>query len=121
MCDSKEVLIVDTAGNIVGSAVLEFEDRDECFKKPNPFVHLFKKKQRRNKRITAAVLAFPLPFGIVGLHRIYLGTKAFVPVAYVASLGGGLGVLPFIDFCVLILDKDLDYYMNNGKVFMWVK
>lgn len=88
--------------------------------RPNPLLSFFKAKQKKNKRITAAILAFPFPFGIVGLHRIYLGTAPYVPVAYIASLGGIFGVLPFIDFCVLILDKDEARYKDNKKVFMWV-
>ncbi|MBA3680597.1 MAG: TM2 domain-containing protein [Bacteroidetes bacterium] len=88
--------------------------------RPNPLLKLFRTKQKKNKRITAALLAFPFPFGIVGLHRIYLGTAPYVPVAYIASLGGVFGVLPFIDFCVLLLDKEEKRYINNKKVFMWV-
>lgn len=88
---------------------------------PNPVFQLFRKRQKLNKRVTAAVLAFPFPFGIVGLHRIYLGTKPYVPVAYIASLGGVFGILPFIDFCAITFNKDFDQYRNNGKVFMWVK
>jgi len=117
---------IDSAGNIIETQVVDLQKENFSAgnfhkKKPNPIFFLFKKKQKRNKRITAAILAFPLPFGIVGLHRIYLGTKPYIPVVYVGSLGGGLGVLPFIDFCVLILDKEIDPYLNNGKVFMWVK
>jgi TM2 domain-containing membrane protein YozV len=89
--------------------------------RPNPLLQLFRIKQKKNKRLTAAVLAFPFPFGIVGLHRIYLGCAPYVPVVYIASLGGAFGVLPFIDFCALVLDKDIDCYINNQKVFMWVK
>jgi TM2 domain-containing membrane protein YozV len=89
--------------------------------RPNPVFELFRKKQRLNKKITAAVLAFPFPFGIVGLHRIYMGTKPYVPVVYIATVGGVFGILPFIDFCVLMFDKDFDRYKNNGKVFMWIK
>jgi len=89
-------------------------------KRPNPLLNFFKSKQKKNKRITAAILAFPFPFGIVGLHRIYLGTAPYVPVAYIGSLGGVFGILPFIDFCVLILDKDEKRYIDNKKVFMWV-
>jgi TM2 domain-containing membrane protein YozV len=92
----------------------------EADKRPNPVLQLFKAKQKKNKRITAAILAFPFPFGIVGLHRIYLGTAPHVPVVYIASLGGVFGILPFIDFVVLVLDKDIDRYIDNKKVFMWV-
>lgn len=88
---------------------------------PNPVIKKFKKRQRLNKRITAAVLAFPFPFGIVGLHRIYLGTMPYVPVAYVASLGGVFGILPFIDFCAITFDgKNFEHYRDNGQVFMWL-
>ena len=88
--------------------------------RPNPLLHLFKAKQRKNKRIVASILAFPFPFGIVGLHRIYLGTAPHVPVVYIASLGGVLGILPFIDFCILMFDKDIDRYTENKKIFIWV-
>lgn len=69
----------------------------------------------------AAALAFPFPFGIVGLHRIYLGCQPYVPVAYIATVGGGFGVLPFIDFCAILAHKNPDAFVNNKKVFMWIK
>ncbi len=89
--------------------------------KPNPIFQLFRKKQKLNKRITSAVLAFPFPFGMVGLHRIYLGTKAHVPMVYIGSFGGVCGILPLIDFFMITFGKEFDTYRNNGKVFMWVK
>src|ERR1700740_1575121 len=70
---------------------------------------LMRKTRRLNKKITAAILAFPFPFGIVGLHRIYMGTKPYVPVVYIATVGGVFGILPFIDFCAITLDKDFEY------------
>lgn len=88
---------------------------------PNPIFKKFNKKQRLNKKITAAVLAFPFPFGMVGLHRIYLGTKPHVPVVYIATFGGVLGILPLIDFFVITCDKNFDQYRDNGKIFMWIK
>ena len=88
--------------------------------RPTPLLQLFHLKQKKNKKLTAAVLAFPLPFGIVGLHRIYLGSAPYVPVVYIASFGGVLGLLPLIDFCVILLDKKTENYINNKKVFMWI-
>ena len=88
--------------------------------RPNPLIQLFRIKNKKNKRAVAAILAFPLPFGIVALHRIYLGCAPYVPVVYIGSIGGVFGILPFIDFCVLLMDKDIDRYNNNKKVFMWV-
>jgi TM2 domain-containing membrane protein YozV len=88
--------------------------------RPNPILQLFKRKQKKNKKLIATALAFPFPFGMVGLHRIYLGTAPYIPVVYIGTVGGGFGILPFIDFCILILDKDFERYNNNNKVFMWV-
>jgi len=110
------VYYLDSAETIIYTEHVSVND-----KKPNPVFQLFRKKQRLNKKITAAVLAFPFPFGIVGLHRIYLGTKPYVPVAYIASLGGGFGILPLIDFFVISFSKDITPLRDNGKVFMWVK
>ncbi len=113
--------LLDTELKIVDSITtsdinFELENKN----RPNPLLNLFKARQKTNKRITAAILAFPFPFGIVGLHRIYLGTAPYVPIVYIASLGGIFGVLPFIDFCILILDKDEKRYIENKKVFMWI-
>ena len=114
--NSLTVYYLDSASTIISSENFTILD-----KKPNPIFQLFRKKQKLNKRITSAVLAFPFPFGIVGLHRIYLGTKPYVPVAYIASLGGVFGILPLIDFIAITFDKDFDHYRDNGKVFMWIK
>lgn len=89
--------------------------------RPTPLLRFFHLKQKQNKKLTAAILAFPLPFGIVGLHRIYLGSAPYVPVVYIASFGGALGLLPLIDFCFILADKKIENYTNNKKVFMWVK
>jgi TM2 domain-containing membrane protein YozV len=105
---------VDTLYIATQDAALDTRER------PSPLLYQFRYKHKKNKKVVAALLAFPFPFGIVGLHRIYLGCSPYVPVAYIASLGGVFGILPFIDFCVLLLDKDIDRYMNNKKIFMWV-
>lgn len=89
--------------------------------KPHPVRFLFKKKISARQKIVAAVLAFPFPFGIVGLHRIYMGTKPHVPVIYIATFGGAFGVIPFIDFCILVLDKKPERYFNNPRLFMWIE
>jgi TM2 domain-containing membrane protein YozV len=117
----QKIYLLNNNLEIIDSASLSDLNVDlENKSRPNPLLNLFKTKQKKNKRITAAILAFPFPFGIVGLHRIYLGTAPYVPVVYIGSLGGIFGILPFIDFCVLILDKDETRYIDNKKVFMWV-
>ncbi|MBK7666594.1 MAG: TM2 domain-containing protein [Sphingobacteriaceae bacterium] len=108
-------------GNCIEKQFIETNELQQIDDAPNPLFKLFRKKQKDNRRITAALLAFPFPFGIVGLHRIFLGTKPYVPVAYIASLGGIFGLMPLIDFFVICFDKDFEQYLNNPKVLMWVK
>lgn len=74
----------------------------------------------RKHKLIAALLAFPL--GIFGLHRMYLGTATQVPLLYIATLGGVFGILPFVDFVLIIMNKDINaYYAHNPHVFMWSK
>lgn len=89
---------------------------------PNPFFRtLFKIRNGKGKSKTvAAVLAFPLT-GITGIHRVYLGTAPYVPVVYMLTLGGCVGILPFIDFVVILTENDLSRYEDNRKLFMWMK
>jgi TM2 domain-containing membrane protein YozV len=124
--EKKEVWLIDSTGTVLEKQFIEtselhpdsYRDADDA---PNPLFKLFRKKHKDYRRLTAALLAFPFPFGIVGLHRIFLGTKPYVPIAYIASLGGIFGVMPLIDFFVICFDKDFEQYLNNPKVLMWVK
>ena len=79
------------------------------------------KKSKSRKRI-ALILSFPLPFGALGLHRVFLGTKPYIPFAYLGTLGGCFGILPLIDFINILLSDKETYknFENNPKVFMWV-
>lgn len=78
-------------------------------------------KIKKRKKLIAALLAFPVPFGIIGLHRIYLGSKPYIPLIYIGTLGGCVGIIPFIDFIVLCLEKDITKYCNNSNLIMWAK
>lgn len=78
-------------------------------------------KKGKRKKLVAAILAFPFPFGFVGAHRVLLGTKPWVPVVYVATFGGCFGVLPLIDFFVIIFTDDIKKFENDPNVFMWTK
>lgn len=73
------------------------------------------------KKIISAICAFPFPFGFVGMHRVMLGTKPWIPVVYVATFGGGFGILPMIDFFVIIFKKDIGQLENCPNLFMWTK
>lgn len=119
--EKKEVWLIDNTGTVLEKQIIETDILQAADDAPNPLFKLFRKKQKDKRRLTAALLAFPFPFGIVGLHRIFLGTKPHVPVAYIASLGGIFGILPLIDFFVICFDKDFERYLNNPKVLMWVK
>ena len=75
----------------------------------------------KKHRLIAAVLAFPV-IGVLGMHRVYLGTSAKVPIIYIVTLGGGLGILPFIDFVMILLSRDKEFhakYEHNHYLFMW--
>ena len=74
-------------------------------------------KSKENPRIYAFCIAVLL--GPFGAHRIYLGTRHMVPVAYVLTLGGGLGFVPAIDAILILLTKNLEPYQNNPRFFMW--
>ena len=71
------------------------------------------------RKIIAAILSFPVPFGVFGSHRLYLGAKPIIPIVYLVTFGGGFGILPFVDFTVMLLSEDLKPYEGNSKLFMW--
>ncbi len=76
----------------------------------------------KKHRLVAALLAFPIPFGIFGLHRIYMHTSPITPFVYIVTLGGVFGILPFIDFVLILLNKDIHLtYTSNPHLFMWQK
>lgn len=79
------------------------------------------KDERLKEKLLAGFLSFPFPMGFLGAHRILLGTKPWVPVVYVATFGGCFGLLPLVDFCVIMLSDDVTKYENNPNIFMWVK
>ena len=73
----------------------------------------------KHKKIKAILLGVAL--GHFGVHRIYLGTKANVPIAYSLTLGGGLGLIPLVDVIALIATKDISQYENNSQFIMWMR
>lgn len=71
-----------------------------------------------------AVVAFVLCWflGGLGIHRAYLGTKAIVVVGYILTCGGIFGVVPFVDWIMLlvgIINDDISDYVDNPAFFMW--
>ena len=74
---------------------------------------------KENKKLMA--MAINLTLGMLGAHRLYLGTKPHVPVFYLLTFGGVFFILPIIDFFVLTFSKDITPYLNNNKIIMWLK
>jgi len=69
-----------------------------------------------------AVVAIVLDFflGGLGIHRFYLGTEVLTGLGYILTCGGIFGIVPLVDFVVLIINsKDISAYTNNPKFFMW--
>lgn len=63
-------------------------------------------------------ILFTIFTGILGGHRIYLGTHQRTPILYSITLGG-LGILPVIDLFHIIFTKDLSRYENVPQIIMW--
>ncbi|MDA3879456.1 MAG: TM2 domain-containing protein [Prolixibacteraceae bacterium] len=58
--------------------------------------------------------------GTLGIHRFYLGTETLSGLAYILTCGGIFGVVPLIDFIVLIINyEDISPFVNNPSFFMW--
>lgn len=69
-----------------------------------------------------AVVAILLDFflGGFGVHRFYLGTEVMTGIGYIITCGGIFGIVPLVDFIVLIINmNDISPYINNPKFFMW--
>ena len=80
---------------------------------PSPLV-----ASKEKDAVVAIVLDFFL--GGLGIHRFYLGTKPMTGIGYILTCGGILGIVPLIDFIVLIIDNDdISPYIDNPKFFMW--
>ncbi|MEA1873612.1 MAG: hypothetical protein U9N51_04160 [Bacteroidota bacterium] len=75
-------------------------------------------KQRKASKLIA--IAADLLTGPLGGHRIYLGTKPYVPVVYAMTLGGGMGFLPVADLFVIIFTRNLGKYCDNPQIIMWL-
>ncbi|MCK9162957.1 MAG: TM2 domain-containing protein [Bacteroidales bacterium] len=85
-----------------------------------------------NSAANAAYLNAPNPwaafalcwfFGGFGIHRHYMGTKSSMWAIYTFTCGGIFGVVPFVDWVVLLIgaaDGNIRPYVNNKKFFMWM-
>lgn len=112
---SEAFFIVDEAGNQYESVLEQFTPNN--FKLKKVLINTLGVTYQENKRLTA--FALTLLLGPFGVHRLYLGTKPVVPVAYTLTLGGGLGIIPLIDAGMILFTKDLSKLENNPRFFLW--
>jgi TM2 domain len=71
---------------------------------------------RDNARLVA--IALNISLGMLGVHRMYLGTDVKIPILYTLTFGGG-GVLWLVDLALLIANRDITPFMNNKNLFMF--
>ena len=80
----------------------------------------YQQKSMGSDKNAAVAILLDFFLGELGIHRAYLGTKTFTWVGYILTCGGIGGIVPLVDFFVLIFDsKNLDKYVDNSKFFMW--
>jgi TM2 domain-containing membrane protein YozV len=83
-------------------------------------IPFFKKRRLKNEHNKWIAAGLDLSLGMFGVHRLYLGTEAHVPVMYTLTLGGG-GMLVLVDLGLILLSKDIETYANSSHIFMWRK
>ncbi|MDH5609825.1 MAG: TM2 domain-containing protein [Cyclobacteriaceae bacterium] len=88
-----------TSANFLDASMVQAAD-------PNPWV--------------AFVLAWVV--GWTGIHRVYLGGKGSLIAIYVVTCGGIFGIVPLIDWIVLLIGaakNDISQFVGNDSFFMW--
>jgi TM2 domain-containing membrane protein YozV len=123
MAASPVFIVIDSRTDLNADTVVNLISKDtSCIQSIQvelPTTNL--KTNLKKKKLIAALCAFPFPLGFVGGHRVLLGSKPWIPIVYVATFGGCFGLLPLIDFCVILHAKDITPYENNPNIFMWIK
>jgi TM2 domain-containing membrane protein YozV len=75
-----------------------------------------------NEKSAPVAILLDFFLGGLGVHRFYLGTEVMTGVGYILTCGGIFGIVPLVDFVVLIINmEDISPYVNNPKFFMWAK
>lgn len=60
--------------------------------------------------------------GSIAIHRVYMGSDAKLVLLYFITCGGIFGVLPIVDWVLLligVIEDDISKYVNNNKFVMW--
>jgi TM2 domain-containing membrane protein YozV len=73
-----------------------------------------------NDKTFVAAILLNFFLGGLGIHRLYLGTATLTWVGYILTFCGIFGIVPLVDFIVLIIhNDDISPYVDNTKFFMW--
>lgn len=116
----EEIIVAGTADGLVNQAIIDpsLEDMVQELQLRGSVTSDSGNVNLVKVKLTTVALA--ICTGLLGGHRLYLGTKPIVPIVYAVTLGGGFGMLPLIDMIVILLSKDVKQYMNNPKILMWI-
>ncbi len=74
---------------------------------------------------TKTIVAFVLDtvgLGAFGIHRLILGTRAINVLLYIITFGGIFGIIPLVDWIMLLLDivEGTASYIGNPSFIMWL-
>jgi hypothetical protein len=103
--------------NAIAGKVFFTSDQDGTYSLRN-WVLSEDSTRQDNPRLVA--IALDITLGVLGMHRLYLGTNLKVPIFYTLTLGGG-GVLWLVDLGFLIASRDIGPFLDNPKLFMWAE
>ena len=77
-------------------------------------------KYRSGDKSFVAAILLDFFLGGLGIHRLYMGTATMTWIGYILTCGGIFGIVPFVDFIVLIIhNDDISPFVDNTKFFMW--
>jgi TM2 domain-containing membrane protein YozV len=82
---------------------------------------IFHSSLKEKDPVIAWLISFP--GGMLGLHRVYLGTSTKTVLLYIFTVGGVFGIVPMIDWILLlqgIQNGDISKYIGNRKFIMWL-
>ena len=115
---SMESVPANQAGSSYASYVEGFKHHKADFLTKGKFLKKGKKKkfgtETDNDGIVAAILAFVL--GVLGIHRVFLGSNGIIVLWYILTIGGLFGIIPLVDFFRLLLQGSA-HYRDNDDLF----
>ena len=106
--------------NSVDASLAALSDNNALLNASSQFDFSKAAKFRSSDKSFVAAILLNFFLGGLGIHRIYLGTATLTWVGYILTCGGIFGIVPFVDFIVLIVhNDDMGDYIDNTKFFMW--